>query len=295
MLQCNRARGLQKEAPARGVPALPTKSAPGPGKVIQAHPQKASSQQYGAYARCAIEQNASHRAATLTVPMRRCWRCRDTVKGVKTAWLGNAVAMMHYLRIVNSGGRQKWHGHDHKDEAHATLPIWRGLAQQQYARVEGRSMLPLKMASSAVRFSFQRVAVRLTIAVSTHCHWTRDAEPRRPSCRGFSVWRSCHENVNQPNYRFLLAITYSTIAFAVDCNAVRDSCWRTLRQDYEACSQKYFGQRQTSAELQSRPDLHHGPTFLSQTSPRPTAAFCGFSAASAFKAPNTKTKGPRRR
>ena len=33
---------------------------------------------------------------------------------------------MHYLRIVNSGGRQKWHGHDHKDEAHATLPIWRG-------------------------------------------------------------------------------------------------------------------------------------------------------------------------
>ena len=44
---------------------------------------------------------------------------------------------------------------------------------------------------------------------------------------------------------FLLAITYSTFAFAVDCNAVRDSCWRTLRQDYEACSQKYTGQRQT--------------------------------------------------
>ena len=177
--------------------------------------------------------------------VRSCLCGGGTIKGVKTAWLGNAVAMMHYLRIVNSGGRQKWHGHDHKDEAHATLPIWRGLAQQQYARVEGRSMLPLKMASSAVRFSFQRVAVRLTIAVSIHCHWTRDAEPRRPSCRGFSVWRSCHENVNQPNYRFLLAITYSTSAFAVDCNAVRDSCWRTLRQDYEACSQKYFGQRQT--------------------------------------------------
>ena len=65
--------------------------------------------------------------------------------------------------------------------------------------------------------------MRLTMAVSIHCHWTRDAEPRRPSCRGFSVWRSCHENVKQPNYRFLLAITYSTSAFAVDCNAVRDS------------------------------------------------------------------------
>ena len=44
---------------------------------------------------------------------------------------------------------------------------------------------------------------------------------------------------------FLLAITHSTFAFALDCNAVRDSCWRTLRQDYEACSQKYTGQRQT--------------------------------------------------
>ena len=28
-----------------------------------------------------------------------------------------------------------------------------------------------------------------------------------------------------------------------------------------------------SAELQSRPDLHDGPIFLAQTSPRPTAAF----------------------
>ena len=51
--------------------------------------------------------------------------CR-TVKGVKTAWLGNAVAMMHYLRIVKASGRQKRHGHDHKDKAHATHPIWRG-------------------------------------------------------------------------------------------------------------------------------------------------------------------------
>jgi hypothetical protein len=37
--------------------------------------------------------------------MRRC-RGYRTVKRVKTAWLGNTVAMMHYLRIVNSGGRQ---------------------------------------------------------------------------------------------------------------------------------------------------------------------------------------------
>jgi hypothetical protein len=60
--------------------------------------------------------------------------CR-TVKCVKTAWLGNAVAMMHYLRIVNSGGTQKWHGHDHEDEGHQTLPDWRGNASAASASV----------------------------------------------------------------------------------------------------------------------------------------------------------------
>jgi hypothetical protein len=82
----------------------------------------------------------------LMVPMRRCRRCRDTVKGGKTAWLSNAVAMVHYLRIVNAGGRQKWHSHDHKDKAHATLPdsAWH-TPQRQYARVHAHSMLPLKM------------------------------------------------------------------------------------------------------------------------------------------------------
>jgi hypothetical protein len=69
-------------------------------------------------------------ACPLSCPILRIVRscpcgCR-TVEGIKTAWLGNAVSMMHYLRIVNAGGRQKWHGHDHKDKAHATLPIWRG-------------------------------------------------------------------------------------------------------------------------------------------------------------------------
>jgi hypothetical protein len=37
--------------------------------------------------------------------MRRC-RGYRTVKRVKTAWLGNTVAMLHDLRIVNSRGSQ---------------------------------------------------------------------------------------------------------------------------------------------------------------------------------------------
>ena len=39
----------------------------------------------------------------LGVPMmkcRRCGGCRDTVKRVKTAWLGNTVPMTHYRWIV---------------------------------------------------------------------------------------------------------------------------------------------------------------------------------------------------
>jgi hypothetical protein len=31
--------------------------------------------------------------------------------------------MMHYRRIVNAGGIQKWYGHDHEDKGHQTLPI----------------------------------------------------------------------------------------------------------------------------------------------------------------------------
>jgi hypothetical protein len=38
--------------------------------------------------------------------MSRCRGCRDTVKRVNSAWRGNTVAMMHYLRIVNSRGSQ---------------------------------------------------------------------------------------------------------------------------------------------------------------------------------------------
>ena len=58
--------------------------------------------------------------------MRRCCRCRTrTVKRVKTARLSNTVAMMHDLRIVNAGGRQKWHCHDHEDKRHPTpLLAW---------------------------------------------------------------------------------------------------------------------------------------------------------------------------
>ena len=46
----------------------------------------------------------------LDVPMMmsRCrWcGCRNAVKRVNTTWLGDTVAMMHYLRIVNSRSNQ---------------------------------------------------------------------------------------------------------------------------------------------------------------------------------------------
>src|SRR6476661_952444 len=78
----------------------------------------------------------------VSVPMmRRCRGCR-TVKRVKAFWLGNAMAMMHYLRIVNAGGRQKWHGDDHKDKVPPDS-AWH-TPPRQYARVKAYSMLPLK-------------------------------------------------------------------------------------------------------------------------------------------------------
>jgi hypothetical protein len=48
-----------------------------------------------------------------------------TKQRVKAARLGNAVAMMHDLRILNARGHQEWNGHDRYDEAHPTLPVWR--------------------------------------------------------------------------------------------------------------------------------------------------------------------------
>jgi hypothetical protein len=45
--------------------------------------------------------------------MRRRYGGWLTVKRVETAWLGNTAVMMHDLRIVDSRGSQKWHGHDH--------------------------------------------------------------------------------------------------------------------------------------------------------------------------------------
>ena len=44
--------------------------------------------------------------ALMVRTMRRCRGCLDTVKRGNSAWRGNTVAMMHYLRIVNSGGSQ---------------------------------------------------------------------------------------------------------------------------------------------------------------------------------------------
>jgi len=68
------------------------------------------------------------------VPVRSRCGCR-TVKRVKGAWLGNTAAMMHYRRIVNAGGIQKWYGHDHEDKGHQTLPDWRGNASAPSASV----------------------------------------------------------------------------------------------------------------------------------------------------------------
>jgi hypothetical protein len=48
-----------------------------------------------------------------------------TKQRVKAARLGNAIAMMHDLRIVNARGHQEWNGHDRYDKAHPTLPVWR--------------------------------------------------------------------------------------------------------------------------------------------------------------------------
>ncbi len=81
----------------------------------------------------------------LPVRMRRCRGCR-TVKRVKSAWRGNAVAMMHYLRIVNAGGRQKWHGQDHKDKAHPTLLFGVTFgALINCARIAPRKSLPVRV------------------------------------------------------------------------------------------------------------------------------------------------------
>jgi hypothetical protein len=59
--------------------------------------------------------------------MTRCRGRAHTVKRVKSAWLRSAVAMMHYLRIVNARGRQKRHGHDHEDRFSglAVVSVWR--------------------------------------------------------------------------------------------------------------------------------------------------------------------------
>jgi hypothetical protein len=51
---------------------------------------------------------------------------------------------------------------------------------------------------------------------------------------------------------FLLAITYSTFAFAVDCGAVMESCWRTRVQDDQNCLRDYSGQVQAANDCQAR-------------------------------------------
>src|SRR5262245_58876715 len=82
---------------------------------------------------------------------RRCRGCR-AVKRVKSSGLGNAVAMTHDRRIVNSGGRQKWHGHDHYDGPHSTLPRleWQRLSHNT-TRIRPCSMFPVKNASRVAR------------------------------------------------------------------------------------------------------------------------------------------------
>jgi bifunctional non-homologous end joining protein LigD len=59
---------------------------------------------------------SKHVLAPLPLPVRimrsRCHGCR-TVKRIESTRLGNAVAMVHYLRIVNARGIQPWHRQDH--------------------------------------------------------------------------------------------------------------------------------------------------------------------------------------
>ena len=47
-----------------------------------------------------------------------------TEKGVKGAWLGDTAAMLHYRRVVDTGGRQKRHGQNHEEEAHPIPRVW---------------------------------------------------------------------------------------------------------------------------------------------------------------------------
>jgi hypothetical protein len=45
-----------------------------------------------------------------------------TVKRIERPWLGDAVAVMHDLRIVDARGRQEWHRHDRYDRPHLIPP-----------------------------------------------------------------------------------------------------------------------------------------------------------------------------
>ena len=51
---------------------------------------------------------------------------------------------------------------------------------------------------------------------------------------------------------FLLAITYSTFAFAVDCDAVFASCYQTAVQDDQNCQRDYSGQAVLDCQAQAK-------------------------------------------
>src|SRR5262249_49483558 len=90
--------------------------------------------------------------------------CR-TVKRGNTAWLGNTAGwgMMHYRWIVNSQGGQWAHGYDEEEQAHLTLPLWRGITP---STVSPRSRVSVAERSHSIAKSRARQSTFLHSAVA---------------------------------------------------------------------------------------------------------------------------------
>jgi hypothetical protein len=54
---------------------------------------------------------------------------------------------------------------------------------------------------------------------------------------------------------FLLAITYSTFAFAVDCKAVKDACAQAEKRQLGLCAKKFSGVELQRCEDRARQEL----------------------------------------
>jgi hypothetical protein len=71
-------------------------------------------------------------------------RGRLTVKRVETACLGNAVAMMHYLRIVNSRGSQRADGEEQGYPTHRHSPVSALIGYMRVSKADGSQVLDLQ-------------------------------------------------------------------------------------------------------------------------------------------------------